>query len=285
MTTPTVGTLARPSARLYYEVRGSGPALLLVPGGSGEATGYARLAAQLADRYTVVSYDRRGFSRSPLDGPVSDGRRLAADVDDALGLLDQVTDRPAAVFGSSSGAIVALDLLVRDPQRFTRVVAHEPPLVCLLPDAAQHLALFDGVYDTYRREGVDAALTEFNTGLGLGELPRPPAGAQLPPHVVEMLARLARNQAFWLEHELRQYTRVRPDLAALRAAVLRDAALRDAAPRLVLAGGVESRGQVPYRPNAVLAERLGIPLVEFPGGHVGYVTHPEDFAARLVAVL
>jgi acetyltransferase/esterase len=279
MTTPTVGptggTLARPGARLYLEVRGSGPALLLIPGGSGEATGYARLAAQLADRYTVLSYDRRGFSRSPLDGPVSDGRRLAEDVDDALALLDQATDGPAAVFGSSSGAIVALDLLVRDRQRFTRVVAHEPPLVCLLPDGAQHVAFFQGVYDTYRRDGVDAALTEFNTGLGLGELPRPPAGVQLPPYVVEMLARLARNQAFWLEHELRQYTRVMPDLAALRAA----------SPRLVLAGGVESRGQVPYRPNTVLSERLGVPLAEFPGGHVGYLTNPEEFAARLVEVL
>ncbi|MEU0486292.1 hypothetical protein ABZ260_44925, partial [Streptosporangium sp. NPDC006013] len=58
-----------PGATLHYEVRGTGPVLLLICGGVYDAAGYAALAGQLADRYTVVSYDRRGNSRSPLDGP------------------------------------------------------------------------------------------------------------------------------------------------------------------------------------------------------------------------
>ncbi|GAA1246803.1 hypothetical protein GCM10009676_36270 [Prauserella halophila] len=57
-----------PGARLYYEVRGDGPLLVLIPGAPGNARVFTALADQLAQRYTVLTYDRRGFSRSVLDG-------------------------------------------------------------------------------------------------------------------------------------------------------------------------------------------------------------------------
>jgi acetyltransferase/esterase len=60
--------LEAPGARLYYEVRGGGPLLVLVPGAKGEADTYQHLAKELSGRYRVVTYDRRGFSRSTLDG-------------------------------------------------------------------------------------------------------------------------------------------------------------------------------------------------------------------------
>jgi acetyltransferase/esterase len=270
----TTGTLEVPGARLYHEVCGAGPVLLLIPGGNGDAGPYARLATALADRYTVVSYDRRGFSRSPCDDPPEGGLRLRDDVDDALRLLDRAGGAPAYVLGSSSGAIVGLELLAHHPQRVRLLVAHEPPLITLLPDAAARLAFFDDVYRIWRERGVDAAMEAFGAGIGM-QPSAPPPGAQLPPPVREMMARMRRNQEFWLEHELRQYIRVEPDLAALRPA----------ADRLVLGCGEESRELLPARPNGVLAERLGAPIAEFPGGHVGYATHPSEFAERLAAVL
>jgi len=63
-----------PGARLYYEVQGSGPVLLMIPGGPTDAGVFAGLAGFLADRYTVVPYDPRGNSRSVLDGPPEDQR-------------------------------------------------------------------------------------------------------------------------------------------------------------------------------------------------------------------
>lgn len=269
-----------PGATLYYEVRGTGPALLLIPGGNGDAGPFERVANELASRYTVVTYDRRGFSRSPLDGPSADepsdgGRRLEIDSDDAIHLLDRVTERPAFVFGSSSGAIVALDLVTRHPQRIKTLVAHEPPLLALLPDAAKHLSFVDDVYDTFRQSGVEPAMQKFNAGIGLGAPMRPPPGVALPPQLAEMMSRMRQNFGFWLEHELRQYPRIVPDVAALKVV----------SRRLVLAGGSDSREQVPYRPNVVLAERLGLQVVDFPGGHIGYVTDPVSFASRLLEVM
>ena len=133
---------------LYSEVHGSGPVLLLIPGGNGDAGGYQPLTQELAGRYTVVSYDRRGFGRSaagpveagsvragPVEAlPVDEAQRFATDVEDAAGLLDRYGGGHGYVFGSSSGAIIALDLLRRYPERAARLVAHEPPLVRLLPD-------------------------------------------------------------------------------------------------------------------------------------------------------
>lgn len=267
-------TLQVPGATLYYEVRGSGPPLLFIVGGNGDAGVYERVANDLADRYTVVIYDRRGFSRSRLDGPADDGLRIETDSDDARRLIAHLAAGPAHVFGSSSGAIVALDLIARYPEQIRTLVAHEPPVLTLLPDAAQLLEFIDDVHDVYRRDGVDVAMRKFSAGVGMDNM-QPPPGIELPPQIAEMMTRIRRNLGFWLEHELRQYPRVVLDLPALAAV----------SKRLILAGGRDSREHFPYRPNTVLAEQLGNDVVDFPGGHVGYLTHPVDFAAKLRDVL
>jgi hypothetical protein len=55
-----IETLNLPGANLYYEIRGSGPVLLLMPGGPADATAFRSIAGQLAPHYTVVTYDPRG---------------------------------------------------------------------------------------------------------------------------------------------------------------------------------------------------------------------------------
>lgn len=78
MNASTAGTLQAPGASLYYEVRGAGPVLLLIAGGNGDTGPYQPVADHLASRRTVVSYDRRGFSRSPLAEPPVDRRTAPA---------------------------------------------------------------------------------------------------------------------------------------------------------------------------------------------------------------
>lgn len=277
-------TLEVPGATLHVERRGSGPTLLLIAGGNGDCTAFEWLSQSLSDRYTVLSYDRRGFSRSPLQGelPSEGAARLAANVDDARAILDAFrtgrfgggTPNPGAhVFGSSSGAIIAFHLLVQHPERVRTLVAHEPPLVDLLPDAADAHRLFRDVFDTYRESGVPAAMQKFTAGVGLPQGPR--AEGTIPAELRHMFERTRRNQAFFIEHELLPYPSLSPDLEALAAHRA----------RLVLGVGRDSAGTLPHRPNLVLAQRLGVAISEFSGGHIGFVTHPNEFAARLAELL
>ncbi len=104
-----------PGARLYYETHGSGPLMLMVPGANGEADIFKMVTQHLAAHYAVVTYDRRGFSRNHLAGPQDYDRRLETDADDVRRLIEHVSDEPAIIFGGSSGAIIALEVLARHP--------------------------------------------------------------------------------------------------------------------------------------------------------------------------
>jgi pimeloyl-ACP methyl ester carboxylesterase len=262
LVTPQVGTLPVPGAQLYYEVRGEGPLLMLIAGGSSDAAVFERLAAALAVDHRVVTYDPRGNSRSALAGRPVD-QRIEVHADDAYRLLDHVADagEPVRVFGGCTGGLVALALAVDHQDRVRSTVAHEPPVMDLLPDAEDHRAFFDDVYETFRHKGVMPALQRLSAVFG---------GNPAPP-----LPGIHDNNAFFLAHELRPFTRFVPDFAALATV----------ADRVVVAGGHDSRAHTVHRPATVLAERLGRPLAEFPGGHVGYAKYPVAFAERLVDVL
>ena len=257
---------------IYYERRGTGPLLLLIPGGNGDAGPYAPVATALADRFTTLTYDRRGFSRSTLAGPLDE--HFDRDIEDAAYLIDEFGGGQADVFGSSSGAILAMELATRHPDRVRTVVAHEPPAVRLLPDGDRWLSFFDDVHATAQSDGVPQAMAKFAAEVGLAQ-GSPPPGAQLPPPVLRMLERMQANLPFFVANELRQYTRWLPDFEAV-------AALGD---RLVLAGGRDSREHLPYRPNTVLADRLGLTIHDLPGDHIGYANRGAEFAPELAGLL
>src|SRR5438876_801316 len=266
-----MSTLKVPGAQLYYEASGDGPLLILIPGAKGEGEVFRQIAHLLSAQYQVVIYDRRGFSQSSLDGPQDYEHRLDTDADDVRRLIEHLTDQPAIVFGSSSGAIVALEVISHFPERVQTVVAHEPPVVALLPDAAKWLAFFDGVYDTYRESGVPQAMHQFASG----------AFGSADYRLMERVMREHSNEytlsnaTYWMEHELRQYPRVELDLAALATN----------AERIVLAGGRDSQDQVAYQPNRVLASALGREIVDFPRGHLGFASSPAKFAQELMDAL
>ena len=118
---------------LYYEIRGAGPPVLLIMGATGDGGHFDALADVLADEFTLVSYDRRGNGRSPTpDGWETTSPEEQAD--DAAGLLDALGTGPAAVFGTSSGGVYALCLMVRYPGSVRGAILHEPGLYALVDD-------------------------------------------------------------------------------------------------------------------------------------------------------
>jgi acetyltransferase/esterase len=261
-------------ACLYWERRGAGPVLLMIPGSNGDGGLFDGVADLLSDQYSVITYDRRGYSRSTLDSLPAEAW-IDVHRDDARLLLAAAAgaDRPAYVFGSSAGAVIGLDLLSRHGDLVRRLVAHEPPIATILPDHAEWAAFFDDVYATYRQAGIGPAMTKFAAGIGIDKAERPSMAGS--PETAALVRRIQSNLDFFLAHELREATGYVPDLATLRAN-------RD---RIVLAGGQSSREYFPYRPGAVLAERLGTEVVDLPGDHMGYWSRPEAFADELRRLL
>jgi len=137
--TSTSSTVNVPGAKIYYEVRGAGPTLLMIPGGPLDAGVYADLSRHLADGYTVVAYDPRGNSRSTFDGEPEE-QRLDVHGDDAAQLIEALGDGPAYVFGNSGGAQIGLNLTARYSERVRVLVAHEPSCVMMLPEPSEALA-------------------------------------------------------------------------------------------------------------------------------------------------
>ncbi|MFO0556125.1 MAG: alpha/beta hydrolase [Polyangiaceae bacterium] len=262
-----MSVLEVPGARLHYESVGNGPPLLLIPGGNGTAHIFRPLAQLLAERFTVITYDRRGFARSTLDGAQDYGRRLETDADDALELIARVARTPATVFGPSSGGVVSLQAITRGPNWIDKLVAFEPPAMKQLANGEQMLGFFDEVYDVYKTSGFPRALELFNSRL-------------FPRETIEHFARLRDPSLpgvgaaieYWFEHELRQYCSVDLDLEALRAN----------SDRITMAAGVGSRGYPLHESSANLAKKLGHPLAELPGAHTGYATRAAEFAPALL---
>jgi len=266
-------TLKVPGATLYYEVRGAGPVLLMIPGGPMDAGGFAPLADCLAGRYTVVTFDCRGNSRSPAEGPPDD---LTVNVfaDDAHLLLAAVGSEPAFVLGSSGGATYGLDLVARYPGQVRALVAHEPPVAALLPDAARWRAWTEEIASISQRDGVFPALQKFGEGVGLSG--PEPSDTGPDPAAAEAMNRMAGNLELFARHLIPVITNYAPDLEALRAS----------ATRVVVGVGDESGdGQLAYRTALALAAALGVEPVSFPGDHGGFAGHTEAFAARLHDVL
>jgi pimeloyl-ACP methyl ester carboxylesterase len=260
-------TLKVSGATLHYQVQGRGPVLLIIMGGSGDADAASGIVGHLSSRYTVVTYDRRGLSRSVLDDP-GEPMSVEQHSEDAHRVLAAVTSEPAFVLGSSLGALIALDLVARHPGQVRLLVAHEPPMPALLPEAERAEAKrFQRILESgpagpewtelMRVIAVDHADVE--------------EGVTIPAPSPQQRT----NAAFFREHDAPVAHRYQHDLDALKTV----------SDRIIAAGGEKSRDAFPHRSTRALADRLGTAFVEFPGDHAGFATRPRAFADRLAQVL
>ncbi|MFF9350197.1 alpha/beta hydrolase [Streptomyces sp. NPDC014734] len=270
----TTGTLSVPDAVLHYRVEGVGPPLLISESGEGDADRSADLVARLAESYSVITYDRRGLSRSRPDFPER-GASLTEHADDVHRLLTALADSPVRMLGCSLGAVIGMHVAVRHPGRIHTLVAHEPVAPRLLPDheRIRHVRELATLRNLYDREGLDATIPEIARTLGID-----PAHTDAEPGLTPqpMNARRIANFDHFIRH----------DFTAVIQDTLDTSALKNAGTHIVPAIGRTTPHTAFDRRCAVaLAELLGHETVDFPGGHNGNTSHPRAYAARLRQVL
>jgi pimeloyl-ACP methyl ester carboxylesterase len=284
----TTHMLETPGAEIAYDVHGPLPTAdgrppLLMIGQPMTAGGFAALASHFADR-TVVTYDPRGLGRSIR----SDGREdnsPTVQAEDVHQLIEAVGAGPVEMFASSGGAVTALALVAAYPTDVRSLVAHEPPLIPVLPDADAAERALAAVRDAYKAKGRAAGMAAFIAMTSWqGEFTEEYFAQPAPdPAAFGMAAEDdgSRDDPL-LSDRSWAVTAYPPDVDALAAAPT----------RVVIAVGEESEGTFTGRTSVAAAELLGQQATVFPSHHggflgaeSGYPGQPEAFARRLRDVL
>ncbi|MEV0234195.1 alpha/beta hydrolase [Nonomuraea sp. NPDC050786] len=257
-----------PGAELYYETRGTGPLLLISQSGEGDAGRSVDLVDRLVDEYTVITYDRRGLSRSTLHDPAA-GVSVRQHADDVHRLLAHLTDQPVIMLGQSLGASIGLHLAVEHPEQLGLLIAHEPVSPWLLPETerAEHRAELTELQELYLEGGLPAAIGQVKRVLGITE----DAETDLTPQ--PMTAQRQANFDFFIRRDFTAVVQDELDLSGCRTRIL------------PATGRTTPHHVFDHRCAVELAKLLGTELVEFPGGHNGNTSHPRAYAARLREVL
>ena len=267
---------------LYYEVRGNGPALLMIAGAGGDADVFSAVADILCDEYKVITYDRRANARSTMHLPQN--FEISQQSRDAVAVLAATGETSGFVFGSSSGAVIALDVAKAHPQVVRAVVAHEPPLARLHPNAKKWQRFFANVYRMAFRLGSSLAGLRFVLGIQVPVLKLVKGNAKSVKY-----AKVHRERGdeprinsqdagdVLIKQELLPVTNYLPDMDAIKLngvnvfMAVGDWALRK---RAWLADTTEA-----------VARELGCELATFPGHHGAHTDMPKEWAAALRAVL
>jgi pimeloyl-ACP methyl ester carboxylesterase len=284
----TTRTLTTPEADIAYDVYGPLPTAdglppLLMIGQPMTADGFATLASLLPDR-TVVTYDPRGLGRSTRkDGRVENSPTVQAE--DVHALIEALGAGQVDMFASSGGAVTALALVAAYPDDVVTLVAHEPPVIEVLPDSAAAHSAQAAVRDVYEAHGSNAGMAAFMAMTSWpGEFtdeyfarPAPdPAAFGMPTDDDGRRGHPLLSDRSWA------VTSYRPDVEALAAA----------STRMVIAVAEESGDTFTGRTTRATADLLGQSATVFPshhggfvGGESGYAGQPEAFAAKLRDVL
>jgi pimeloyl-ACP methyl ester carboxylesterase len=284
LTQPDTHTLEAPGTTLTYDVRpGTGEDIpLFLIGSPMGAAGFGTLSSHFPDR-TIITYDPRGAERSVKADPSTESN--PHEHADDLHRIIQEVGGPVDLFASSGGAVNALALVAKHPEDVRKLVAHEPPLASVLPDAENAKAAVRAIGESYQRGGFGAGMAHFVAITGhRGAFPDDIARQPAPdPSTLGLPTEDDGSRTdVMLAQNLINTTHYEPDFDALRAA----------STRIVLAAGSESEGEMASRGAHAVAERLGAEPVIFPshhggflGGEYGWAGEPEAFATKLREVL
>ena len=254
----------------YWEINGIlGDPMVLVHGSWGDHRNWASVVPALSRSFRVLTYDRRGHSRS--ERPPGQGS-VREDVADLAALLEGLRHAPAHVVGNSFGASIVLRLAAERPELFRSLIAHEPPLFGLLkddPDAKKSLAAVEqrisAVVSLLEAGERTTGARQFVETIAFG----PGAWSGLPREVKDTFVS---NAATWLD-EVNDKDALEMDLDGLRGFT---------APALLTMGDQSP----PFFPPVVERVAAAMPRAEMRtyagAGHVPHVSHPEQYV-RVVA--
>ena len=252
--------------KLAYDEAGTGRPVIWVHGSWTDRQGARLVAPLLAERYRMITYDRRGHSQSERPpGP----HGVMAHVTDLAELIEQLDARPAHLVTNSMGGEIALKLAMHRPELVASLCLHEPPLYGIVaddPQIEQELqdlqARFDRVRAELQRGNHETAARMFMETVAIG----PGAWDALPEPSRQTFTQNAPTAL----DDVNDPTRGTLDLSRLALLTF---------PVLLTVGGRSD--PLAAAISARLADALPNPVTYTfeDAGHIPHLTHPDLFAA------
>lgn len=269
--------LPREGVSIYYEILGTGPMIFLISAAYGTCEPYGDFARALSRHFTVVSFDRRGYFRSKkLDREANWGydTLFTENANDTAALIKLISKEPVFVFASSSGCLTAIELLHLYPSLIRKLVLHEPSPCRLFAEENFEIVrpLFQNVVDVHRESGTMAGMKAFlphSTSDHEREMIR------VTPAYASLLALATITHEFFFDYEIEAILHYEVPIPTMKK-------YRE---KIALLNSVDSNTPSTKEPIRGLAKKLQLPVTQTEGGHVGYVTHPEEFGQVLMQVI
>lgn len=268
---PRAGQYVAYGTNLYAEVRGSGPAVLIIPAGGEDAEWWAAVAERVTG-HTIVTYDRRGSGRSGQeDWP---GKGSTQHADDAAALLIELGLDDVVVFGNSSAGVIGLRLAMGHPQRIRRALVFEPGFLRQVPGGEDlHVRMRAAIAEHLAESPDDWAGAAVAVGRALAPAPAPgSAGAFTPPE----------GKEWYLERGLgNAEALVRDDVPILSAETIDEAHVAATPTQLRFAYGTETAPIFREIATRLAQTRGEVPDVIDGVGHS--IHYQPDVAAAYIA--
>lgn len=256
--------------KLYFEKRGQGDPLILIAGGGGDAGYFSKLAEYLKDTFTVITYDRRGYSRSTR--PSANFFDIQEHVADIKAILNAHGFQKAFIAGTSSGAMIALEIARMMPEISEKVIVHEPPVVKVLPNPKKYLRLLTRTYNIGLRFGSSIASNWFNMSLSL------PFSVfkHIPEDFQKRMVQYNNNDQL-IFIELLSAALYMPDYTQISNNNV----------DIYLASGKRTMKKNKYYgiTSPIIAKELNCPFIEFPGHHLSYLEHTGLWGVQVKEIL
>jgi 3-oxoadipate enol-lactonase len=250
--------------RMYYEIHGDGPPLLLIYGLAGRGRGFRDQIPALSAHFRTIVFDNRGVGETDQpDTPYS----ISGMADDAAGLLDALRIESAHVFGISMGGMIAQEFALRHPGRLRKLAlgcTHSGVRHCT-PSPPWVTAIFKSLAGKPREQVVRECIP-FNFS---------PRTQEHRKDLIEDFFPVMRDNLQTASAYVLQWN-------AVRGFDTHDRLSRIAAPTLVLTGADDAL--IPPANSRSLAERIpNARLMEFPdAGHLFFVECASEVNESLI---
>ncbi|MHB8076405.1 alpha/beta fold hydrolase [Desulfosporosinus fructosivorans] len=254
------------NAKLFCKYSGSGPLLVLIHGAMVDSNFYDAAAEVLSQKYTVITYDRRGYSRSTVCE--ASGFSVSQQARDAASIIKFTGEKQAAVFGASAGGMVALELASQHPELINLLMVHEAPSICLLPSTDDCVAWTQRVQLQIDNGKINKAVAQYLEYTYQNDVRGPKKSESQQQQEIK-------NMYYFLKEEFYKTLTHKHNYAGIQESGI----------PAVIGVGELSHESYCARCAFRLAQELNCELIHFPGYHNVAYDLPTDFATMLIGIL